>query len=140
MKKYSLIVLVMLAFISCSKDETAPNPGGNPPVVNPPVVSLEDTLCRRWIVQEAWYNGSPDASSAFLIINIKKDGSYLLEKNNFNGTWEFIENQTKVLIDKNEPNYKTTWKIISISSKEMLIEFKSPFSGGTSKWLMRPKP
>ena len=141
MKKFGLLALVMLALVSCSKDEdtatTTNNGGGNSNNQN---ISWEDTIARRWIVYEAWYDGAPDVSSLNLRLDMKTDGSYILENTNYQGTWEFIENKTKVHIDKGNSNYETVWNIKSISSKVLKIEFKSPFAGGTSAWELRPMP
>lgn len=140
MKKLTFISVLFLALLSCSKDDQPVPPnnnGGNP---NPnPVVSLEDTLSRRWYVDEATHNGSPDNSSKGLILNIKKDGTYILESTGYQGTWEFIENKTKVLLDKNNSSFKTTWTIQLLTSKNLNVTFKSPFTGGNAVWKLRPK-
>lgn len=141
MKKFGLLALVMLALASCSKDDdtatTTNNGGGNNSNSN---IAWEDTISRRWYVSEALYDGSPDASSKGLRLNIKKDGSYILENNQYQGTWEFTDNKTKVNVDKGNSTYETVWTIKSISSKKLKIEFKSPFAGGTSTWDMVELP
>jgi len=91
-------------------------------------------------VKTALYDGGIDKSSQGLRLNIKKDGSYILENTLYNGTWEFTDNKTKVNIDKGNTSYETVWTIKSISSKELKIEFKSPFAGGTSTWNMIELP
>lgn len=141
MKKIGLLALVMLALASCSKDEdtvsTTNNGGGNSNNQN---IAWEDTISRRWYVNEALYNGNPDESSFGLRLNIKKDGSYILENNQYQGTWEFTDNKTKVNVDKGNSTYETVWTIKSISSTKLKIEFKSPFAGGTSTWDMVELP
>ena len=139
MKKFGLLALVMIALASCSKDDdtatTSTNGGGNNTNQN---IAWEDTLVGRWYVHEAWYDGAPDVSSLNLRLNRKADGSYILENTQYIGTWEFIENKTKVHIDKGNSSYETVWDIKTISSKVIKIEFKSPFAGGTSAWELRP--
>ncbi|MDX5320248.1 MAG: hypothetical protein LPK45_04135 [Bacteroidota bacterium] len=142
MKKLSLLALVILGLVACSKEETpAPGTGGggNNGGGNNTTVSWTDTISRKWIVYEAFHNGSADHSSAGLILDMKPDGSYILVNNGYNGTWEFTSDFSQALIDKNEPSYKTTWTFVTLSSSVMKIKFKSPFTGGNVEWELRPK-
>lgn len=140
-KKLYLLLSVsvfILSWMACSeKDETPPanNTGNNQ---NPPVVSLEDTICRNWEVKSATHNGSNDPSSMGLKLTLNKNGTYLLHSTSYQGTWEFTDQKTKVLLDKNTPNYKTTWTIVKLSSKKLEVTFKSPFTGGSAAWSMSP--
>ncbi len=126
------------AFIACSKKEETPDNTNTPNNQNPPVVSLEDTICRNWEVKSATHNGSNDPSSLGLKLTLNKNGTYLLHSTSYQGTWEFIEQKSKVLLDKNTANYKTTWTIVKLSSKKLEVTFKSPFTGGSAAWSMVP--
>lgn len=125
-------------WIACSKKDPTPQNNTTGNTTNPPVVSLEDTLCRKWEVKSASHNGTSDPSSIGLKLTISKDGSYILHNTSYNGTWEFIENKAKVLLDKNTPSYKTTWTIVKLTSKNLEVTFKSPFTGGNASWSLKP--
>lgn len=142
MKINSLTCLLFLAiagstFIGCKKENTQVTTTNNPTQQNPAKVSLEDTFCRNWLVKKAIHNGTADGSSVGLKVIFYKNGTYLLNSgSSYQGTWEFLENKTKVLLDKNTPDFKTTWTIVSISSKKLDVTFKSPFTGGSAEWFM----
>ncbi|MEZ4805715.1 MAG: hypothetical protein R2852_09595 [Bacteroidia bacterium] len=136
LKKISFLCVFIFFLASCSKDNssTDPAPNKDPDVV----VSLEDTITRKWIVEDATHNGTADGSSTGLILDIRNDGSYTLVSTNYIGTWEFMDNKTKVLLDKDGSNIKTTWTIVEINSNSLIVDFKSPFTGGNAHWEMIP--
>lgn len=133
-----MFIAVISLLVACSKEEKAATGNGQNNTVNPPVVSLEDTICRNWEVKNATHNGTNDPSSLGLRLTIKKDGSYILHTTSYTGTWEFIENKQKVLLDKGTSSYKTTWTIKELSAKKMRVTFTSPFTGGAAEWEMKP--
>jgi len=137
---FTLLMICALA-ASCSKDSDNPttggNSGGNGGGFNPPVVSLEDTISRKWEVKSATHKGSPDNSSAGLQLDIRKDGTYTLISTGFEGTWEFQNDKAQVLLDE-DTQYETLWTIDKISSTHLDVSFKSPFTGGASTWEMEP--
>jgi hypothetical protein len=126
--------ILVLSLYACSKDDSNPETKNDPdPVV---IVSLEDTISRKWMVDVATHNGTSDGSSKGLIVDMRKDGSYTLVSTNYIGTWEFLDNKTKVLLDKGVSNLETTWTIGKITSKSLIVDFKSPFTGGNAHWEM----
>jgi len=134
----TLIFFIILSSISsCKKEDPSTNTNTNNTKPNITIVSLEDTLSRNWEVIAATHNGANDPSSVGLKLNISNDGSYLLVTTGYKGTWEFIDQKTKVLLDKNTPSYKTTWTIVNMTSKTMNVTFKSPFTGGNATWALK---
>lgn len=134
-----MAVLILSFAVSCKKNDGPKNNNPQDTIKPPPKpVVLEDTISRVWIVQDATHNGTTDGGSIGLQLEIMKNGSYVLYQTSYQGTWEFIENKTKVLIDKNEPSYKTTWTIQKLTAKHLDVSFKSPFTGGSVEWKMIP--
>jgi hypothetical protein len=138
--KIILVSAILFSFflISCKSDEPAPDNNTNQPGNKDTVVKLEDTLCRNWEVKTATHNGSADPSSVGLKLTMNRNGTYLLHTTGYAGTWEFTENKTKVLLDKAVSQYKTTWTIVKLTSKNLNVKFKSPFTGGAAEWNMTP--
>jgi len=145
MKKIFKPLCIAILFISlwgvssCKKNDPPVAPITTVPpkdTIKPKPVVLEDTLKGNWVVMEAKHNGSPDFSSKGLKLNFKTNGTYTLVGNGYAGTWEFLENKTKVLIDKSTPEFKTTWTLVKITNKNLEITFKSPFTGGNAEWKM----
>jgi len=138
--KLTWIAALLIAFCnvtSCKKRETTEDIiVTTHDTMKPKPVVLEDTLKGNWIVNVATHNGSPDNSSKGLKLEFKTNGKYTLISTGYLGTWEFIENRTKVLIDKDMPEYKTSWTIVRLTAKNMDVTFKSPFTGGNSEWHM----
>ncbi|MBI1223232.1 MAG: hypothetical protein GC180_11560 [Bacteroidetes bacterium] len=142
MKKLSILTFVLFTLLACSKSDTpVPSSGGNNGGNNSGNnASWVDTLSRKWIVYEAYHNGTPDGSSSGLVLDMKNDGSYKLVNTGYVGTWEFEENYTKVRIDKGNSSYETLWTIESISSTLLKVKFISPFTGGNAEWTLKPQP
>lgn len=141
MKKHLIIACIaaIMAAAACKKDNggTSNNNNHNDTIV-PPRVVLEDTLCRSWIVDKSTHNGTNDPGTVGLNMEFYKDGTYKLVTTGYWGTWEFTDNKTKLLIDKNDSKFKTTWTINKLSAKQFNVTFISPFSGGTVYWEMKP--
>lgn len=137
-KHIGIIALFMLVLVACSKeDETTPTPTGNNGGGGTPATpSWVDSIARKWKVTAATHRGNPDNSSKDLELDIRKDGSYTLISTGYVGTWEFMDNDTKVLLDKNNSQFKTTWTVVKLTSARLEIDFKSPFTGGASHWDM----
>jgi len=135
-KQLSIITIFILLAAACSKEEESnptPTPGGGN---NTPTPDYVDSIARSWKVTAATHRGSADNSSKGLELDIRKDGSYTLKSTGYIGTWEFIDNDTKVLLDKDNSQFKTTWTINKLTSTRMEVDFKSPFTGGASHWDM----
>lgn len=137
LQKLGIACLFIALASACSKNDdsgtpTGSNNGGN----NTPTPDWTDSISRDWKVTAATHKGSPDNSSKGLELNIRSDGSYTLVSTGFVGTWEFMDNYTKVLLDKNNSQFKTTWTINKLSSQRLEVDFKSPFTGGSSHWDM----
>ena len=135
-KHVSIIALFILLAVACSKDDdttSTPNTGGGN---NTPTPDYVDSIARKWKVTTATHKGNPDNSSRGLELDIRKDGSYTLISTGFVGTWEFTDNDTKVLLDKDNSQFKTTWTVNKLTSTRMEVDFKSPFTGGDSHWDM----
>lgn len=140
MKIKSLILIAFVALLAaCGDNDSAEKPqpkDNNNNGGDTTIVDLGNTISRSWEVVNATHNGGYDGSSTGLKLNIRKDGSYTLLSTGYVGTWEFIEEKTKVLLDKDVSQYKTTWTLDSLSEKYMKVNFKSPFTGGNSVWEM----
>lgn len=95
---------------------------------------------RNWLVSEAYVNGStPDQSSEGLKVEFKANNAYTLFLKNgstFDGTWEFIENETKIDIDKSG-QYPQTWTIEELSETTLDVTFISPFTQQNAHWIMK---
>jgi len=97
-----------------------------------------EILAKKWIVDEAYVNGTtPDGSSKGLKFDIRADGSYTLSTG-YIGTWEFIEDETKILWDKSK-SFTQTFTLDEF--KEDLIDatFVSGFTGQNARWVMIPE-
>lgn len=140
MKKIIGIAFVVMLVFACSKEsDPVVNTNNNQNGGNTnPVVSLEDTISRKWKVVTATHNGSTDNSSTGLQLEIRKDGSYTLISTGYVGTWEFQNDKKEVLLDKDNASFKTTWEISTITSQNLDVKFKSPFTGGNAVWYMEP--
>ncbi len=133
-----IVTLFMLLAVACSKNDDAgstptptPNGGGNSPTPD-----YVDSIARKWKVTAATHKGNPDGSSKGLELEIRKDGSYTLTSTGFIGTWTFLDNDTKVLLDKGNSQIETTWTVKKLTSTRLEVDFKSPFTGGASSWEM----
>lgn len=96
-----------------------------------------EILAKKWIVDEAYVNGTtPDMSSKGLTFDVRSDGSYTLSTG-YVGTWEFIENDTKILWDESQ-SFSQTFTLDKF--KEDLIDatFVSGFTGQNARWIMIP--
>lgn len=144
MKKTIFYLMVVAVFAitisSCGKDDsTDPTPtnnnGGNN---NPPAKTKTEMLAKKWIVDEAYVDGStPDNSSKGLTLDIRADGSYTL-KGGYIGTWEFEENETKINFDKNKPQYNQIFTLVEFTDTKIDATFISAFTGQNARWVMIP--
>ena len=130
--------LVLLGACSKSEDDPGSGSGGNGGGTGTQV-SVTDSLSRAWVVWEAYHQGSPDHSSAGLRFEMYSDGSYYLEDNQYTGTWRVLDNKTQVILDEGNSQYETTWTLVKLGSEETEITFKSPFTGGDSRWILRAR-
>lgn len=128
----------MAAITSCKKTE-GPDPIQNTlnDTIKPKPTVLADTLKGKWEVTDATHNGAVDNGTKGLRMVFDADGTYLLVQTSYKGTWEFVENKTKILIDKNVPEFKTTWTIDRLTNKNFDVTFISPFTGGRVIWKMQ---
>lgn len=143
--KNFLFTLLLSAFLfpvlqSCS-DDSAPAPAPNQQdTTNNTEPGNSELLMRKWSVEEAYVNGStPDASSKGLSVEFKEMGVYTLflkDGSTFDGTWEFIESETKIDIDKNG-QYPQTWTIGTLDKTTLDVTFVSPFTQQNARWVMK---
>lgn len=136
--KLTTVIMCSFALFSCSKEENPETVVPEQKKEDPVIVNLTDTLCRSWMVKSATHNGSPDNSSTGLKFTMKKDGTYLLVSTGHKGTLEFLEDSTKVLLDKNNSSIKTIWQVNRLTSTHLDVSFKSPFTGGKAVWMAQP--
>jgi hypothetical protein len=141
--KNSLFLFSAIAFswlVSCKKDVKGnTHDDQKKDTIVPTRVVLEDTLARLWVVTKSTHNGDPDPGTVGMKLDFFKGGTYKLINTGYDGTWEFLENNTKILIDKNDPSWKTTWTIQKLTAKSFIVTFKSPFSGGSVYWELEPQ-
>lgn len=137
-----LLTAFTVTFTSCGKDDdttpTTTNNGGDNNDL--PAKTKTEMLAKKWIVDEAYVNGTtPDNSSKGLMFDIKADGSYHLSKPNYNydGTWEFQDNETKINFDKGtQVNQVFTLK--EFTDTKIDATFVSAFTGQDARWVMIP--
>lgn len=129
--------LLFLSIQSCNKTDD-PDPVKTTPTdtVKPKPTVLTDTLKGKWEVDYATHNGTIDNGTKGIRMIFDANGTYLLVNTSYKGTWEFIENKTKILIDKDVPDFKTTWTINQLTNKNFDVTFISPFTGGKVVWRM----
>ncbi len=131
---FILLIIAFASVVSCQKGSDLEPTLSDSDKPKPTILS--DTLKGKWEVSYATHNGTIDEGSKGLRMIFDANGTYLLVNTGYNGTWEFIENKTKILIDKNEPAFKTTWTIKQLTNKNFDITFNSPFTGGAVAWKM----
>lgn len=136
LKQVTIVAFFVVLAAACSKSEDTPPANNNTGGGNNPTPNYVDSIARKWKVADATHNGSPDNSSKGLELDIRADGSYTLISTGFVGKWEFTDNDTKVLLDKDNSQIKTTWTVKKLTSKRMEVDFKSPFTGGNAHWDM----
>lgn len=131
------LLFLSISILSCKKSEE-PNPivNNTGDTSKPKITVLTDTLKGKWEVTNSTHNGTVDNSSKGLRMVFDANGTYLLVNTNYKGTWEFIDNKTKILIDKDVPEFKTTWTIDQLTNKNFDVTFISPFTGGKVVWKM----
>lgn len=140
---YASAVLLMVPLFSSCSDEPVATPIVDQTDNNDSsdqTASNHDLIMRHWVVEEAYVNGStPDVSSKGLEIEFKSNKAYTLfmkDGSTFDGTWEFIDNETKVDIDKNG-QFHQTWTIQELSKTKLDVKFVSPFTHQNAQWIMK---
>lgn len=146
-----MLSITLLAF-SCSKDGEPFEPV--PPNIEIPDTTKDDTttndtiqkqpektkieiLAKKWIVSEAYVNGSTlDNSSKGLGLDIRTDGTYTLSTG-YIGTWEFLEDETKILWDEKE-TFTQTFDLNTFEEDLIDATFISGFTGQNARWVMVP--
>ena len=140
-KKVIVLISAIVGLIFGCRDEPVYQEQKKPEpkdTIAPPKVNLTDTISRVWVVTEAEFNGTPDGSSKGLVFNIKKDQSFVFVRNGRIGTWKFIENDTKVILDDGTA-YKTTWTIETLTSKKLQVKVKYAITSGSGEWTLIPQ-
>ncbi len=135
-------VLIAPVFSSCSDE---PNPV--PAIDNTDTTgdsnetpTNNELLKRRWVVDEAYVNGTtPDVSSKGLELDIKGNSAYTLflkDGSTYEGTWKFIENETKVELDEGT-QFHQTWTIQELSKTKLDVTFVSAFTQQNAQWILK---
>lgn len=135
----AVLFAFVMAFAACSKEDDTTTPGGN--TGKPPVKpSWADTLARKWVVKKATHKGQEDPGSVGLEFQFKKDGTYDFESGQHIGTWKYADSAYKtILLDEAVSTLKTTWSATVFTSKNLSVDFKSPFTGGNAHWDLEAK-
>lgn len=99
-----------------------------------PVVSRTDLLTATpWQIQKAVVPGSPPTDItnqiSYLTITFTKDGKYTTAV--ISGTWEFIEQEKKILFDKNSST-QYTGEIMELSASAFRMTIANPPLSGAS--------
>lgn len=140
----SLSFFFLLLGQSCKKDEGVdPDPDPKEDTTKTDTTDITPTktnteiLSKKWIVDEAYVNGStPDVSSKGLTLDVRADGSYTLSTG-YVGTWEFIEDETKILWDKGQA-FTQTFTLDKFEEELIDATFVSGFTGQNARWVMIP--
>lgn len=131
-----LAMLLYFSIVSCNKsDDLKPEVTPNDTTKLKPAI-LTDTLKGKWEVDYATHNGTIDNGTKGLRMIFDANGTYLLVNTDYKGTWEFTDNNTKILIDKDVKEFKTSWTIDRLTNKNFDVTFISPFTGGKVVWKM----
>lgn len=102
-----------------------------------PEKTRTEILAKKWIVDEAYVNGStPDNSSKGLTLDVRADGTYTLSTG-YIGTWEFLENESKILWDKDQ-HFKQTFTLDKFEEDLIDATFISGFTQQRARWVMIP--
>jgi hypothetical protein len=115
--------LSMLVFSACNKYDDGPGVS---------LRSRKERISNEWRVDKA-YNGSDDVSSDFDQYNItlRKDNSTTLEATysflsvdysySTNGTWSFLDNDTKVRVDYENNDADNTYVILKLEEDRLWV-------------------
>lgn len=105
---------------------------------NPPAKTKTEMLAKKWIVDEAYVNGStPDNSSKGLTLDIRADGTYTLSTG-YVGKWEFENNETKINFDKHMPQYNQVFTLVEFTDTKINATFISAFTSENARWVIIP--
>lgn len=124
MKKVKLLFVVLflstIALTSCGKYDEGPS------------ISLRSKTARitgEWKLVKQEYNGvdvALDADDKSMVMNIQKDGVYVLTSSygSFTGTWEFSSDKTKFITNFVILGQTTTSEetILRLTNKELILE------------------
>jgi hypothetical protein len=137
--RFTAVTVLLFSFwgiISCKKPDQPDPVITSKDTIKPKPTVLEDTLKGKWEVNYATHNGTIDNGTKGIRMIFDSKGTYLLVNTGYQGTWEFLENKTKILIDKDSPDFKTTWTIKKLTNTNFDVTFISPFTGGKVEWKM----
>ncbi|MBR9860578.1 hypothetical protein GYB22_07465 [bacterium] len=138
----SLIIIAAIHLGSCTDKTPAPGPAPDPQDSTPVMKTNTELLCIKWIVDEAYVDGStPDNSSKGLKIEFFSTNDYRLTQKNgstFDGTWFFDSNETVIEVDK-QGQFPQTWNIQTLDENKLDVKFVSPFTQQNAQWIMIPQ-
>lgn len=124
MKKVKLLFVALfvsaIALTSCGKYDEGPS------------ISLRSKTARitgEWKLVKQEYNGKEvalDADDKSMVIDIQKDGAYVMTSSygSFTGTWEFNSDKTKIVTSFTILGQTSTSEetIIRLTNKELILE------------------
>ena len=128
-----MLIIILLALIACSDEQPQPTPddGGE----NQDFKSKVELVSGKWRIDSAFHAGSYDVSSSGKSIEFFTAGTY-----NFNGTlnghWYFTQDSTQMVLDEGT-TYRQDWKLTELEERRFVADFKSPFTGMSSQWIMK---
>jgi len=83
----------------------------------------KETICKEWVLKEYYENGKIQDIYDYEI-EFKKNGTYKEEEEGEagKGTWEFNENFTSIIFDKNSLD-QDEWIIVSFDTDKLTVKF-----------------
>lgn len=125
-KSLTILVMLLLAFASCKKDEETKAPTNTTPTVNNKPALTAD----KWITQKVFIDGA-EQPGHFLVGSIYQfwdDDKYsflIPNMGNAGGTWKF-ENAQQTILKLNAPQGSgQTWNIKTLNATALVIEMTS---------------
>ena len=128
------LMLLLLLVIACSESEPKPVPDTNDDPKEDPVPSKFDLITHMWDIDTATHAGVYDASSTGKEIQFFKTGRYDFN-GSLQGNWHFNADSSMVIIDEGL-SYQQDWTIKDLTDERFEVDFRSPFTGKKSKWIM----
>ncbi len=99
--------------------------------------SKMETISRTWKVEQVLLNDTIERTSDFIdySFEFRNNGEYIFKgtKNPVEGTWQFANNETQLIFNKNTPQEEIV-DIIVLNQSQLQIEYKeSPATTGLQK-------
>jgi hypothetical protein len=129
-----LSLIISLTIMSACSTETSPIPDNDDPVDNERPLSKLELVVKHWSIDTAYHAGVKDVSSTGKTIEFFNGGSYDFN-GDFSGTWRFNTDSSELIIDEGQ-SYQQDWEITHLGEQRFVADFKSPFTGQPSTWIM----